>query len=68
MKDNWDKYVRYIWIMIWDKYGYLTRVPPGPATEARRLPYPSHPLDRVPQAAQTRVDVQVCLLRFYHFC
>ena len=58
-------------MMIWDKYGYLTRVP-GPATEARRLPYPSHPLDRVPQAVtvpvETRVDVQVCLLRFYHFC
>ena len=51
--------------MIWDKYGYLTGVP-GPATEAFRLPYPSHPLDRVPQAVQTRVEVQVYLLRFYH--
>ena len=34
-------------ISIWDKYGYLTGVP-GPAMKARRLPYPSHPLDRVP--------------------
>ena len=24
MKDNWDKYVRYVWIMIWDdKYGLV---------------------------------------------
>ena len=48
-------------------YGYLTQVP-GPATEARRLPYPSHPLDQVPQALQARVEVQVCFLRLYHFC
>ncbi len=54
--------------MIWDKYGYLTRVP-GLATQARRLPYPIHSLDRVQQAVQTRVDVQVCLLRdILHMC
>jgi hypothetical protein len=43
--------------MIWDKYGYLTRVP-GPAMQARRLPYQiilSHSLDRANSREQARV-------------